>query len=284
MTTQAAAPAYRMRGPSAFGGGWRRFLHLAVMLARTDFKTRFYGSVLGYLWTLFRPLALFGVLYAVFSIVFDVGDSVDHYPLLLLSGMVLFWFVSETTGTAVTSLVQNDNLVRKIQFPRVALPLSVLLTGLFDLVMNMVVVFIFMAASGIEVRLTWLELPLLLGVLAAFALGLSMIVSALYVFARDIEPIWGVVTQAFFYATPVLYPIDLLKAENEGLAEIAMYNPVAMVIQQFRYALIDSDAQSAGEAMGAQWKLVIPLGIVAGTLIFGIWLYNRLAPRIAEEL
>jgi ABC-2 type transport system permease protein len=284
VTAHASAPAYRMRGPSAFSGGWRRFVHLALMLARTDFKTRFYGSALGYLWTLFRPLALFGVLYAVFSTVFDVGDTVDHYPLLLLSGMVLFWFVSETTGEGVTSLVKNENLVRKVQFPRVAVPLSVLLTGLFDLAMNMIVVFIFLTASGIEVRLTWLELPLLVGMLAVFAMGLTMIVSALYVFARDVEPIWGVLTQAFFYATPVLYPIDLLVRENRDLAEIAMFNPIATVIQQFRYALIDPEAQSAGEALGAQWKLIVPIGIVVVTFVFGVWLYNRLAPRIAEEL
>ena len=284
MTAHAAPRAYRMRGPSAFSGGWRRFLHLAVMLARTDFKTRFFGSALGYLWTLFRPLALFGVLYAVFSTVFSVDESVDHYPLLLLSGMVLFWFASEATSAAVVSLVAQENLVRKVQFPRFAVPLSVVLTATFDLVMNMVVVFGFLAFSGIEVRWTWLELPLLLGTLFVFVLGLAMILSAFYVFARDVEPIWGVFMQAMFYATPVLYPIDLLVKENKTLAHLAMCNPVATVIQQFRYAIIDSDAQSAGAALGGWSRLLIPIGIVIGTFMLGLWTYERLAPRIAEEL
>ena len=280
----SARATYEMRGPSAFGGGWRRFVYLARMLATVEVKLRFFGSALGYLWTLFRPLAMFGVLYAVFSTVFDITDGVEHYPLLLLTGMVLYWFVSESTGGAVTSLVDNDNLVRKVQFPRVAVPLSVVLTSTFNLAMNLIVVFAFIAASGVEVRWTWLELPLLLAVLFVFALGLSMILSALYVFARDVEPIWSVVLQAAFYATPVLYPIDLLAEENETLAEIAMLNPLATIIQQFRYAVIDPDAQSAGAALGGAWRLAVPIGIVLGVFAFGIWIYDRLAPRIAEEL
>jgi ABC-2 type transport system permease protein len=280
----AAAPAYEMRGPSAFAGGWSRFFHLARMLAVADFKTRFFGSALGYLWTLIRPLALFGVLYAVFSTVFSVTDDVAHYPLLLLSGMVLFWFVSETTGSAVTSLIDNENLVRKVQFPRVAVPLSVVLTGLLNLGMNLIAVFVFIAASGIEVRLTWLEIPVLIGMLVVFSLGLSMILSALYVFARDVEPIWSVVLQAAFYATPVLYPIELLSKENSTLAHIAMINPVATVIQQFRYAVIDPNAESAGEALGGQVEVLIPIAVTVGVFLFGVWIYDRLAPRIAEEL
>lgn len=198
--------------------------------------------------------------------------------------MVLFWYASEGTSAAVVALVQQENLVRKIQFPRFAIPLSVTLTASFDLAMNMVVVFIFIAFTGIDPRWTWLELPLLLTMLFVFVLGLAMILSAFYVFARDVEPIWGVFMQAMFYATPVLYPIDLLAKENETLSHLAMCNPVATVIQQFRYALIDPQAMSAGEALGGSERLVIPIGIVIGTFVFGLWIYERLAPRIAEEL
>jgi ABC-2 type transport system permease protein len=284
VSAHGAAPAYEMHGPTAFAGGWRRFLDLARILAVMEFKLRFFGSALGYLWTLMRPLMLFGVLLAVFSAVFDVTEGVEHYPLLLLSGMVLYFFFSESTGDAVTSLVDSENLVRKVHFPRVAIPLSVVLTATINLAMNLVAVFIFILAFGVEPRLTWLELPILLAVLFVFNLGLAMILSALYVPARDMDPIWSVVLQAAFYATPVLYPIELLADENETLAHVAMANPLAAVIQQFRYAVIDPNADSAGTALGGAEWLVVPGVIVVGTFLLGLWVFNRMAPRVAEEL
>jgi ABC-2 type transport system permease protein len=284
VSAHEAAPAYEMHGPTAFTGGWRRFFDLARILAVMEFKLRFFGSALGYLWTLMRPLMLFGVLLAVFSAVFDVTEGVEHYPLLLLSGMVLYFFFSESTGDAVTSLVDSENLVRKVHFPRIAIPLSVVLTATINLAMNLVAVFIFVLAFGVEPRLTWLELPLLAVVLFVFNLGLAMILSALYVPARDMDPIWSVVLQAAFYATPVLYPIELLAEENETLAHVAMANPLAAVIQQFRYAVIDPSADSAGTALGGAEWLVVPGGIVVGVFLLGLWVFNRMAPRVAEEL
>jgi ABC-2 type transport system permease protein len=280
----AEPPATEMHGPTAFSGGWRRFLDLARVLALSDFKLRFFDSALGYLWTLMRPLLLFGVLYFVFSQVFDVTEGVDHYTLLLLSGMVLYFYVSEATGTAVTSLVDQEQLVRKVHFPRIAIPLSVVFTATINLAMNLIAVFVFILASGVEPRLTWLELPLLLAVLFVFSLGISMLVSALYVPARDVEPIWTVVLQAAFYATPVLYPIEFLARENEQIAHIAMANPLATVIQQMRYAVIDPDAQSAGTALGGTEWLLVPAGIVIGVFVLGLWVFNRMAPMVAEEL
>lgn len=280
----AEAPAYRMRGPAAFTGSWRRFGHLAVMLAFTEYKLRFFDSVLGYVWTLVRPLLLFGILYFVFSQVLDVDAGIEFYPVLLLTGMVLFWFFAESTGGAVTSVMDRENLVRKVQFPRIIIPLSVSLTAFFNLLGNFVAILVFVWASGVELRWTWLELPFLVAMLFVFALGLAMLLSALYVLFRDIRPIWEVVLQATFYATPVLYPIELLADEYPDLAKIAMCNPLAAIIQQFRYAMIDENAQSAGDALGDATLLLIPAGIVVITFVLGLWLFNRLAPRIAEEL
>ena len=278
------APAYRMRGPAAFTGSWRRFGNLAVMLAFTEYKLRFFDSVLGYVWTLVRPLLLFGILYFVFSEVFDVDAGIEYYPVLLLTGMVLYWFFAEATGGAVTSVMDRENLVRKVQFPRMIIPLSVSLTAFFTLIGNFVAILVFVWASGVELRWTWLELPFLVGILFVFALGLSMLLSALYVLFRDIKPIWEVLLQALFYASPVLYPIELLADEYPDLAEIAMLNPLAAVIQQFRYAMIDPNAQSAGDALGDGTLLLVPAGIVVATFLLGLWVFNRLAPRIAEEL
>ena len=149
MSAQAAAQP-RYRGPSALGDDLRRFWSLTYMLAATDFKLRFFGSALGYLWTLMRPLLLFGVLYFVFTEVVKFGEGVKHYPVYLLSAIVLFTFFSETTSRGVTSLVERENLLRKMRFPRMVIPLSVALHSLFNLGLNLIVVFVFIFASGID--------------------------------------------------------------------------------------------------------------------------------------
>ena len=284
MSTADLPEPYRMKGPSAFGGSWRRMLNLAVTLSFTDYKLRFFGSVLGYFWTLARPLMLFGILYAVFSQVLDVDAGIEFYSVMLLMGLMLYQFFSEATGGAVTSVVDRESLVRKIYFPRMIIPLSVSLTAMFNLATNMIAVFFFLWIAGVDLRWTALELPGLIALLFIFASGIGMLLSAVYVIFRDVRPMWEVTLQALFYASPVLYPIELLARESQTLAEIAICNPLAAIIQQMRYALIDPDAASAGDAIGSVPLLAVPLGIIVGTFLLGLWVFNHLAPRVAEEL
>jgi ABC-2 type transport system permease protein len=276
--------AYEMKGPAALSGGWRRFVHLTRLLAVTDFKLRFFGSMLGYLWTLMRPLMLFGVLYVVFSEVVRLGERVEFYPVMLLSGMVLFLYFSEATLKSVPSVTTNENLVRKIHFPRLAIPLSTVVAVSLQFALNLIVLLFFMLASGVHPRGSWVQLPLILLALFTFTVGVSMLLSAVYVVARDIDPIWDVFTQALFYATPVLYPIELLAERSETLSHIAMMNPLAVLIQQMRHAMIDPNAESAGAAIGGWVWLLIPAAITVGTFVLGFVVFNRMAPRIAEEL
>ncbi|MBA3376475.1 MAG: ABC transporter permease, partial [Actinobacteria bacterium] len=171
----------RFRGPSALGDDLRRFGNLTYVLAATDFKLRFFGSALGYLWTLMRPLLLFGVLYVVFTEIVRFGEGIPHYPVYLLMAIVMFTYFSETTARGVTSLIERESLLRKMRFPRMVIPLAVALHSLFNLALNMVAVFVFVLISGIEPRLEWLELLPLIALLATFATGVAMLVSALYV-------------------------------------------------------------------------------------------------------
>src|SRR4051794_17594028 len=164
-------------GPSALSGGWSRFFHLTWTLAVHEFKLRFFGSVLGYFWQLMRPLMLFGVLYAVFSLFFEVGDDVRFFPIALLLGIVLFNFLAESTTGSVRSLVSRESLVRKIEFPRLAVPMSTVLTAVFNLLLNLLPVFIFLLAAGGRPRWSWLELPFLLVLLVLFVSGLAMLLS-----------------------------------------------------------------------------------------------------------
>jgi ABC-2 type transport system permease protein len=282
---QTQLPAYEVAGPSAFTGDFRRFLALTRILAVTEWKLRFFDSALGYLWTLMRPALFFGVLYVVFSLIVEIGDDTPHYPSLLLTGMVLFFFFQESTTNAVTAVVDNENLVRKIHFPRMAIPMSVVLTASFALCLNLVVLLGLVLLNRVTPRLSWLELPLIIAVLFVFSIGVAAILSAAYVRARDLSPIWDVSTQALFYLTPVLYPIQLVaERSSETVAHLLMLNPLAAMIQQARHAIVGPSEPTAAAAIGGGARLLIPLGIVFATFFFGVWLFSRMAPKIAEEL
>jgi len=271
-----------IKGPSALGGDPRRFFNLVWTLATLELKLKFFGSVLGYLWQLMRPLMMFGVLYFVFTEVAKFGTQVPFYGVMLLNGLVMFTFYSEATSAAVDSVVQREGLVRKIQFPRMVIPLSVVLTAAFNLALNFVVVVIFMLANGVSVRLSWLEVIPIVLVLAVFTTGVCMLLSSLYVRFRDVKPIWEVILQVTFYGSPIFYAIEVIPSDR--LQKILMCNPLAAIVQQARHALIDPNAPSAAQAIGGAPRLLIPAGIMVIVSAVGFLVFNREAPRIAEEL
>jgi ABC-2 type transport system permease protein len=283
MSVSAAPELQTIGGPSALGRDTRRFFHLATTLAVTEFKLRFFGSVLGYLWQLMRPLLLFGVLYVVFTEFVKLGGAVEFYPVVLLTNIVLFTFFLEGTGGAVGSVVEREALVRKIQFPRMAIPVSVVLTASFNLGLNLLVVLIFALASGVTPRLSWLEAIPIVALLAILTSGMAMLLSALYVRFRDVRPIWDVVSQALFYATPVIYTIDSLN-KAAWIKHLIMANPLAAILEQMRHAVIDPNAPTAAAAIGGTVRLLVPLGFIALVAAAGFWYFNREAPRIAEDL
>jgi ABC-2 type transport system permease protein len=283
MSTSTAA-AYRVAGPRAISGDWSRFWHLTLTLAYTDWKLRFFGSVLGYVWSLLRPLMLFGILYFVFSLIVRIGDRVEHYPLVLLVGIVLFSYFGEVTSDCVQCVVDREQLVRKVTFPRMVVPLSVALSGSFSLVLNLVAVAVFVGASGVDPRLTWLLLPIPLLLLVALAAGVGMLVSALYVPFRDVRPIWDVVLQGLFYATPIFFPIQFVIGQGHVLTKLVLLNPLAVIIVDSRHYLLGPEAPSAATAAGSDLWLVLPAAVLVAAVAVGFWVFNRLAPRVAEDL
>jgi ABC-2 type transport system permease protein len=270
-----------VRGPSALGGGWRRSLELLYLIAITEFKKTYFGTVLGYLWSLARPLMLFAVLLAVFTQVFRIGSEVPNYPVLLLFNIVLFGFFQESTTTAVHSIVGQESVVRKTQFPRLVIPLAVVLTGLFNLLLNLVVVFVFILAWGIAPTWTWLLFPVVLALLIVITTAVSMIVSSLFPRFRDTAIIWTVTVTALFYGTPVLYPLEVVP---ETLREIIVLNPLAPLFEMARAWIIDPGASGPVDAAGGFAGLLLPIAIYVGTCVAAVWIFNREAPRIAEQL
>jgi ABC-2 type transport system permease protein len=269
-------------GPTALGDDARRFANLTWTLASTDFRLKFFGSALGYLWQLMRPLLLFGIIYIVFAEFVRIGEDVRFLPVVMLSGIILFTFLGEATGGAVTSVQDREALLRKIRFPRLVIPTATVLTAVFNLALNLVVVLVFMIASGVEPHGSWVQAPLLVAVLILYAQGLAMLVSALYVRYRDIKPIWDVVLQMTFYATPLLYPIETVS--NETAQKLIMLNPVASIVQQFRHAVIDPSAPSTVDVLGGYGLLLIPVAIGAAAVVAGFLVFRHDAPTMAENL
>jgi ABC-2 type transport system permease protein len=301
-----------IRGPRALDDSWSRFWHLAYNIARSEFKLKFFGSALGYLWQVVRPLLLFGVLYVFFVVIFKVdkakGAAAHFYGAQLLGSIVLFTFFGEATSGAVRSVVDRENIVRKIQFPRLAIPISVVLLALFNLALNLVVVLIFAVAGGVRPMFSWVELPLIVLMLSVLGTGVSMLLSALFVRFRDISPIWEVLSQILFYSSPVILPAETVREDlihgtrhvvhSGGIAHVVyrhvqldrflyhLYtlNPLVAIFQQFRHAMVNRSTLSAGQIMGSWAALIEPLALVAAIFVVGFWVFNRAAPHIAEDL
>ena len=272
-----------VRGPSALSGGWKRLWELTLLISTTEFKRTYFGTVFGYLWSVGRPLMLFAVLLEVFTHVFRLGSQVPHYPVFLLLNIVLFGFFQEATVTAVASIVGQEGIVRKTQFPRLAIPLAVVLTAMFNLLLNLLVVFVFILAFGVSPMWTWVLLPVVLAIMFMFTTGVSMLVASLYPRFRDIGIIWAVFVTALFYATPVLYPLE--RVTSNTLRNVITLNPLTPVFELARKWIIDPNAPAPGSAAsGGATRLMISVAIYVTVCGLSVWVFNREAPRIAEEL
>lgn len=284
MTGADAAVELRdVRGPSAFGGGWKRFWDLLWLMSVTEFKRTYFGTVLGYFWSLLRPLILFGVLLFVFTKIFRLGSTVDNYAVMLLFNIVVFGFFQESTVAAVTSVMNQEGIVRKTQFPRLVIPLSVVLTGLMNLGLNMIAVFAFILAYGVDPTWTWLLLPVVIALLLVLTIALAMILSALYIRFRDVLIIWTVAATVLFYATPILYPIEI-ESLSRGVRTAMNVNPLTPIFEQARVWIIDPDAPGAIEAAGSFKGLLPAIALYVGICALGWWVFTREAPRVAEAL
>jgi ABC-2 type transport system permease protein len=270
-------------GPSALGGGARRFLELTLTLARTEFKLRYFGSILGYIWSLLRPLLLFLVLYVFFVKILKVTKG-PHYGVRLLGGIVLWNFFGEATSGSVNSLVAREALLRKVRFPRMAIPLSVSLTAAFNLVLSMVVLVIIALATGVVPTVRWLEVPLIAIGFIVLATGFGMLLSALYVRFRDVQPIWDVILQMWFYGSPIMYLPYLYNSFSPGFEKIALLSPPALLFTQMGHAFVSASGYHSAFTLAGPVTFGIGLALIPGIFALGWWFFTREAPRVAENL
>lgn len=255
---------------------------LLAELVRTDFKLRYQGSVLGYTWSLLRPLLLFLILYVVFVKFLRLGNDVEHYPIYLLLGIVLWNFFGEMTSQSLGSIVGRGDLIRKIRIPRWIIVLSSSVSALINLGLNLVVVAVFMLANDVNITRNAIWFPIILVEVYVFALGLSLFLAAAFVKYRDVSYIWEVILQAAFYLTPILYPLSIIT--NMTLQKLLLLNPMAQAIQDARSVLVTKQTITISDAFMTQSARLIPLGISLLVLIIGVLYFRREAKHFAENL
>lgn len=255
---------------------------LLAELVRTDFKLRYQGSVLGYTWSLLRPLFLFLILYIVFAKFLRLGDAVPNFPIYLLLGIVLWQFFADMTSQSLAAIVARGDLIRKIRIPRWLIIVSTSVSAFINLGLNMVVVLIFMIFSHMDLLITSIWLPFLVLEIYVLGLGLSLILSAAYVKYRDITYIWEVVLQAGFYATPILYPLSLIT--NVTFQKLLLLNPMAQAIQDARYAVVTKETLTIHNVFSNDLYRFLPMFICVVFLIVGVMYFKKEAKDFAENL
>lgn len=257
-------------------------------LVKTDFKLRYQGSMLGMAWSVLKPLMLFAVMYVVFVRFLRFGAGIPHFAVSLLLAQTLWAFFQEATSQGMQAIVGRGDLLRKLKFPKYIVVVSSTVSALINLVISLFVVLIFMIVNGVEFRPTILLFPLVVVELYIFALGIAFLLSTMFVRFRDIGHIWDVIMQAWFYATPIIYPLTQLI--NVGWLSVAklvlMLNPIAQIIQDARYLVVTTQTETIWGLVGQQYWLLklIPLLIIAIVLLVGVTVFRRRSPYFAEEL
>jgi ABC-2 type transport system permease protein len=252
------------------------------VVAAIDFKLRYANSALGYLWSLLKPLAMFSVLYAVFGHFFKLTAGLSHYPLYLLIGVVLWTFFIDATTMTLPSIVYSGELLRKLAFPRIIVPVSSTLTAGLTFAVNLVAVAAFVAANRIVPSPRWLLLLPLLAELYLFTLGLGLLLSTLFVSFRDIGQIWELVVQLLFYATPTFYPVSLLP---HWMQTVAFLNPFVQVMQDVRRVVLASDPVTTAPQVYGTWAgELAPVAITAVVVAVGFGIFRRRSPWFAEKV
>ncbi len=255
---------------------------LLAELVRTDFKLRYQGSVLGYAWSLLRPLFLFLILYIVFTKFLRIGGNIPYYPVYLLLGIVLWQFFADMTSQSLSSIVVRGDLIRKISIPRWLIVFSSSFSAIINLTLNLIVVAVFMVLSKVPITISILWLPIALGEIYIFGLGLSLFLAAAYVKYRDLSFIWEVVLQAGFYATPILYPLSVVT--NISIQKLIMLNPMAQSIQDARNAVVTKETLTMAEVWGTGYIRLLPIILSIAIFIFGALYFRKHSKSFAEDL
>ena len=261
----------------------RRNRILLAELTKTDFKLRYQGSVLGYLWALLRPLMMFAILYLVFAKLLKIGNDIPHYPVYLLCGTTMWSFFTECTAQGIQSIIVRGDLLRKISFPKYIVVVSATLTAVINMLINVGVIIIFALINGVAPTWHWLLAIPAIFELYLLSLGIAFLLGSINVKYRDITSIWDVIVQALFYAVPIIYPISMVANTSTLAAKIILLNPIAQAVQDIRYNLITTETITTWNFIFNPTVIIPPL-IVVFILIAGALVFRKKSKFFAEEV
>jgi ABC-2 type transport system permease protein len=253
-------------------------------LTKTDFKLRYQGSVLGYLWALLRPLMMFAILYVVFGKLLKIGGDIPHYSVYLLCGTTMWSFFTECTSQGIQAVVNRGDLLRKISFPKYIVVISATFTAVINMLINLIVVIIFALINGVTPSWSWLLVIFPLLEIYLLSLGIAFLLGSINVKYRDITSIWDVLIQALFYAIPVIYPISLVAETSVTAAKIILLNPIAQAIQDIRYFLITTESITAWNYISNHFLMLVPVLITVSVLVVGSLFFRKKSKFFAEEV
>lgn len=253
-------------------------------LTKTDFKLRYQGSVLGYLWALLRPLMMFAILYVVFAKLLKIGSDIPHYPVYLLCGTSMWNFFTECTSQGIQAIINRGDLLRKISFPKYIVVVSATLTAVINMLINLVVIIIFALINGITPSWSWLLIFIPLLGLYLLSLGIAFLLGSINVKYRDITSIWDVLVQALFYAVPIIYPIAMVASTSEIAAKVILLNPISQCIQDIRYFLITNETITTWNYVDNPYIKTIPILVIIFFLVIGALVFRKKSKFFAEEV
>jgi len=253
-------------------------------------KIRYKGSALGFLWTLLSPLLMM-LIYWLFISILRFQIPLSH----LLTGVIFWQFVAMCTSDAVKSISGFPNLVKKTYFPRMVLPLSMVIANLINFALSILVLaaILFLlklfAGEAVDFAFLWM-LPFVLAIQFCLVLGISLLISSANVFFRDIEHIVSVVLQAMFFLTPIIYPLAMVRERLAGLRSSGLFlsiyllNPLASLVTLFRKAFLGRELFSGGQFLPGEPAFYVSLGLSAVILIIGVRVFGKLEPYFADHL
>lgn len=248
----------------------KKNIRILKEIAISDFKVRYQNSLLGYFWTLIKPLLLFAVLYVVFSVF--MRFPVENYQLYLLLGVVIWNFFAEATSIALRSFETKESLITKVYFPRIIIVIASTLTSFLTFLLNMIVFFVFLVISDIGFSMNFFFFIFYVIELYFVILGVSLILSVLYIRFRDLSHIWDVLLQVGFWLTPIIYPITMVP---EAYHRLIFLNPLARLIEYSRAIFI------LGHIPAFQLNVALLL-MVTIILVLGIFIFLKFEKRIPE--
>jgi len=249
-------------------------------MVSTDFKVRYQGSILGYAWSVLRPLFIFAILYIVFTKFLKIGNDIPHYPVYLLLGIILWSFFTETTSIGMTSIVARGDLIKKISIPRYLVVISGSLSAFINLGLNFIILLLIAYLNHLSILKSWVLLPLIIVELFVFSMACAFFLSALFVKYRDTSYIWEVMLQAGFYATPILYPLALIADKYQ---KFIMLNPMAQIIQDARWMFVSHETLSSWKILHMP-ALLVPFLVIIALVLVAIYYFKAQSRYFAENI